>query len=88
MYFCQAFESKSRENGNEIIFKLSDEVSFDRFSCHLPITHRGNRNILSINDQFSKFTQLSAVPDRTAVTSTKCVFDSLLKFGITVIFRP
>ena len=58
------------------------------FLVDLPITHRGNRNILSINDQFSKFTQLCAVPDRTAVTSTKCVFDSLLKFGITVIFRP
>ena len=53
------------------------------FLVDLPITHRGNLNILSINDQFSKFTQLSAVPDRTAVTSTKWVFDSLLKFGIT-----
>ena len=57
------------------------------FLVNLPITHRGNLNILSVNE-FSKFTQLSAVPDRTAVTSTKCVFDSLLKFGITVIFRP
>ena len=38
----------------------------------MPITHRGNRRILSINDQFSKFTQLYAVPDLTAATSAKC----------------
>ena len=48
----------------------------------MPITHRGNRHILNINDQFFKFTQLYAVPDRTAATSAKCVFDYFLEFGI------
>ena len=56
-------------------------VSID-FLVNLPITHRGNRHILSINDQFSKFTQLDAVPHRTVATSAKCVFDYFLKFGI------
>ena len=37
---------------------------------------------MSINDQFSKFTQLYTVPDRTAATSAKCVFDYFLKLGI------
>ena len=44
--------------------------------------HHGNHYILSINDQFSKFTQLHAVSDRSAATSVKCVFDYFLKFGI------
>ena len=60
-------------------------VSID-FLVDLPITHRGNRHVLSINHQFSKFTQLSAVPDRTAATSAKCVFDYFLKFGIAKKF--
>ena len=46
-------------------------VSTD-FLVELPITHRGSSRILSINDQFSKFTQLYAVPDLTAATSAKC----------------
>ena len=37
---------------------------------------------MSINNQFSKFTQLYAVPDRTAATSAKCAFDYFLKFAI------
>ena len=47
------------------------------------ITHRGNRHILSINNLFYKFTQLYVVPDSTAATSAKCVFDYFLKLGIT-----
>ena len=37
---------------------------------------------MSINNQFSKFTQLYAVPDRTVATSAKCAFDYFLKFAI------
>ena len=58
------------------------ELVWIDFLADLPITLRGNRHKLSINDQFSKFTQLYAVPDRTAATSAKCVFDYFLKFGI------
>ena len=58
------------------------ELVWIDFLADLPITHRGNRHKLSINDQFSKFTQLYAVPDRTAATSAKCVFDYFLKFAI------
>ena len=56
-------------------------VSTD-FLVELPITHRGSSRILSINDQFSKFTQLYAVPDRSAARSAKRVFDYFLKFAI------
>ena len=82
MYSCEAFESKSKENGNKIISKSPMELVAVDFLVDLPITHRGNRHILSINDQFFKFTQLYAVPDRTAATSAKCVFDYFLEFGI------
>ena len=51
-----------------------DLVSID-FLIDLPITHRGDRHILSINEQFSKLAQLYTVPDHTAATSAKCVFD-------------
>ena len=58
------------------------ELVWINFLVDLPITHRGNRHKLSINDQFSKFAQLYAVPDRTAATSAKCVFGYFLKFAI------
>ena len=56
-------------------------VSID-YLVELPVTRRGNRHILSINDHFSKFSQIYAVPDRTAITAAKCVFDFFLRFGI------
>ena len=58
------------------------ELVLIHFLIDLPITYRGNRHILSINDQFSKFTQFYAVPDGTVATSAKYVFDYFLKFGI------
>ena len=82
MYFCKAFESKSWEAGNQIISNLCMELVSIHVLVDLPITHRGNRHVLSINDQFSKFTQLYAVPGRTVATSAKCVFDYFLKFSI------
>ena len=57
------------------------------FLVDLSITHRGNRHILSINDQFSKFTQLCAVPDCTAATSAKCVFDYFLNLLRIILLR-
>ena len=56
-------------------------VSID-YLVELSVTGRGNRHILSINDHFSKFSQIYAVPDRTAITAAKCVFDFFLRFGI------
>ena len=58
-------------------------VSID-FLVELPVTARGNRHILSINDQFSKFTLIYPVPDRTARTAGRCVFDYFLRFGIAL----
>ena len=58
-------------------------VSID-FLVELPVTARGNRHILSINDQFSKFTLIYPVPDRTARTAGRCVFDFFLRFGIAL----
>ena len=56
-------------------------VSID-FSVELSITDHKNVYILNINERFSKFTQLNAVPDRSVATFAKCVFDYFLKFGI------
>ena len=58
-------------------------VSID-FMVNLPITARGNRHLLAINDHFSKFVQLYPVCDRRASTSAKCVLDFFLKFGIAL----
>ena len=52
------------------------------FSVELSITDHKNGYILNINERFSKFTQLNAVPDRSVATFAKCVFDYFLKFGI------
>ena len=48
----------------------------------LPTTKRGNKHILVINDHFSKYMQLYAIKDRTALTAAKCVLDFSLKFGL------
>ena len=56
------------------------ELDLIDFLVDLPITHRGNLRSLSMNDQFSKFTELYAVPDRTAAASAKCVSGVFLFF--------
>ena len=57
-----------------------DLISID-YLVELPVTAKGNRHILVINDHFSKFIQVYAVKDRTALTASKYVLDYCLKFG-------
>ena len=52
------------------------------FSVELSITNHKDGYILNINERFSKFTQLNAVPDLSVATFAKCVFDYFLKLGI------
>ena len=56
-------------------------ISID-FLVNLPITSRGNRHLLVINDHFTKFIKLYPVKDRTAPTIAKCIVDFCLTFGI------
>ena len=60
-----------------------DLVSID-YMVDLPVTARGNRHLLAINDHFSKFMQLYPVRDRRANTAARCVLDFFLKFGIAL----
>ena len=52
------------------------------YIVNLPITNRGNINILVITDHFSKFVKCYALKDRTAKTACKSVLDYFLTFGI------
>ena len=56
-------------------------ISID-FLVNLPITSRGNRHLLVINDHFTNFIKLYPVKDRTAPTTAKCIVDFCLTFGI------
>ena len=56
-------------------------VSID-FIVDLPITPRGHKHILVINDHFSKFLKCYPLKDRTAATTCKYLFDYCLTFGI------
>ncbi len=56
-------------------------VSID-FLVDLPQTRRGNKHILVVNDQFSKYIQLYPIKDRTALTAARCMVDYLMKFGL------
>ena len=50
----------------------------------MPVTAGNNRHIMCINGQFTKFIQIYPVSDRTAKTAAKCVFDFVLKCGISL----
>ena len=47
-----------------------------------PTTEKENKHILTIVDQFTKFIVLYPIPDRTAKTAAKFIYDFILKFGI------
>lgn len=44
----------------------------------LPITSRGNRYVLVVQDYFSKYVNLYAIPDQRATTVAKCLFDNFI----------
>lgn len=60
---------------------------FQRISCDivgpLPITHSGNKYVLSIVDHFSRYTEFFALPDQTSETiASVLVHRYLTKYGI------
>lgn len=55
-------------------------ISID-YLVDLPQTSRRNKHILVINDHFSKFIQVYAVKDKTALTASRYVLDYCLRFG-------
>ena len=49
----------------------------------LPVTSRGNRYVLVVEDYFTKFVNLYAIPDQTATTVSDCIFGQyILEHGI------
>lgn len=44
----------------------------------LPITSRGNRYVLVVQDYFSKYVNLYAIPDQRAITVAKCLFENFI----------
>ena len=43
----------------------------------IPITSRGNRYVLVVQDYFSKYVNLYAIPDQCSTTVAKCLFEDL-----------
>ena len=53
----------------------------------LPISEQGNRYILLVGDQFSKWMEAYAIPDQTAETvSHKIVYEFISRFGTPLIY--
>lgn len=49
----------------------------------LPVTSKGNRYVLVVEDYFTKFVNLYAIPDQTATTVAECLFkDYILEHGV------
>lgn len=44
----------------------------------LPITSRGNRYVLVVQDYFSKYVNLYAIPDQCSKTVAKCLFENFI----------
>lgn len=54
----------------------------------LPLTSRGNRYILVVEDYFTKFVALYALPNQTALTVARCLFeDNVLMHGVPEILH-
>ena len=48
----------------------------------LPLTSRGNRFILVVTDYFTKWVEIFAVPDQTAVTTAEVILNEVIaRFG-------
>ncbi|MGH0192428.1 UNVERIFIED_CONTAM: hypothetical protein FKN15_012823 [Acipenser sinensis] len=45
----------------------------------LPITNRGNRYVLVVQDYFTKYVNLFALPDQRAMTVAKCLFENYIR---------
>ncbi|KAL6473492.1 hypothetical protein MHYP_G00170530 [Metynnis hypsauchen] len=45
----------------------------------LPISSRGNRYVLVVQDYFSKYVNLYAVPDQRSTTVAKCLFENYIR---------
>ena len=56
-------------------------VSID-FGVDLPLTDMNNKHILTIVDQFTKYTNIYLIPDRIAKTAAKYIYDFIFKFEI------
>ena len=82
---CLAVKSPNRKKGRLGIRSWPhtplELISID-FLVNLPITKKGNCNIMVINDQFSKYIQLFALKDRKAVSAVHCLHDFSLRYGI------
>ena len=48
----------------------------------LPLTPRGNRHILVVTDYFTKWVEIFAVPDQTALTTAEVILNEVIaRFG-------
>ena len=48
----------------------------------LPITSQGGRYVLVVEDYFTKFVNLYAIPDQNATTVAECLFKYILEHGV------
>lgn len=54
----------------------------------LPITSRGNRYVLVVQDYFPKHVNLYAIPDQRSTTVAKCLFENFIcEHGIPEILH-
>ena len=60
----------------------NERVHLDFLGPFTP-SHRGNKYILSMVDQFTKWIEICALPEQTAVTTAKAFFDGwIVRFGV------
>ena len=52
------------------------------FIVDFPLTGLNNKQILTTVDQFTNYSVIYPIPDLTAETAAKYIYDFILKFGI------
>ena len=64
----------------------NQRIHMDLFGPLLCRSATGNKYIMVITDSFSKYTELAAIPDKTAVTVAKAFFESwICRHGVPVM---
>ena len=53
----------------------------------LPLSHKGNRYILVVMDYFTKYMDLYALPNQTATTVAKCLFEYYISRHMQSVHR-
>jgi len=87
--WCQRYGSRPRNNElHPTLVEFPFEVIFIDLIEDLPTTDRGMKAVVVVVDAFTKWVEAWAVPDKTAASVTRVLYQQILcRFGLPVAIR-